>query len=266
MSTTTTRLGLTRPDPQEDVDVGQLNANADAIDAAIGAAAVTSGTRPTTGLFDGKLLHESDTDELVVRRSGAWKLLGTAAATADRLARRTTGGRLKVGTATQDDDAATLKQLNDGLAATLSSAAIPAAYPRGRKAGQSFAADGPQAVTTTEIMFDTVTFTAEAGRRYKVTWDGTWIVTGSLVTATFSVRSASGTTVTNAATLAYNRTIRSWAVGEFLGEDIVTEVTGAAAGQLTIGIGIKVALGAGSIGIPGSATNTRKIIVEDIGV
>lgn len=112
MATTTSRLGLTKPATTEDYAVGVFNTNADLVDAAVGVTPATSTTRPSTQLFDGRAVHESDTGELVIRRGTVWSVLGTIAATSDRIARRTTGGRLKVGTATEADDAVTKAQLD----------------------------------------------------------------------------------------------------------------------------------------------------------
>lgn len=72
MSTTTTRLGLTKPAggstgviPGDDiVDVDVLNANFDAIDAAVGVDIVTSGTHPASP-FQGLIIVESDTGKLL---------------------------------------------------------------------------------------------------------------------------------------------------------------------------------------------------------
>lgn len=122
MSTNTTRLTLVKPDPQENYSVDVVNANSDKLDTTIGAAPATSTTLPSSLLFDGRLAHEDDTDELAIRRGTVWRYLGTAAATANRLARRGAGGRLKVGTATAADEAVTKAQL-DAVAGS-----IPAAY------------------------------------------------------------------------------------------------------------------------------------------
>lgn len=71
MATTfTTRLGLRKPDPNpttgDFVDVAQdLNANYDKVDAAIDTVC-TSSTRPTTGLFVGKQIFETDTLRFLV--------------------------------------------------------------------------------------------------------------------------------------------------------------------------------------------------------
>lgn len=65
MSTTTTRLGLTKPAGSEDVDISILNTNFDLIDANIGGTKCTSGTRPATP-YTGMIIWETDTKKLMM--------------------------------------------------------------------------------------------------------------------------------------------------------------------------------------------------------
>jgi hypothetical protein len=75
MSTNTTRLGLIKPDFVDVVDISDLNTNADDIDAAVGAAVVTSTTRPGAP-WSGQIIHETDTDLTLVWDGTAWKPAG----------------------------------------------------------------------------------------------------------------------------------------------------------------------------------------------
>jgi hypothetical protein len=77
MATNTTRLGLIKPDFVDVVDVAQLNSNADDIDAAVGAAVVTSATRPSSP-WAGQIIHETDTDKTLVWDGVAWVETGAA--------------------------------------------------------------------------------------------------------------------------------------------------------------------------------------------
>jgi hypothetical protein len=77
MATTTTRLGLTKPDFVDVVDISELNTNADDIDAAVGAAVVTSTTRPGAPWL-GQIIHETDTDKTLVWDGIAWVEAGGA--------------------------------------------------------------------------------------------------------------------------------------------------------------------------------------------
>ena len=76
MSTNTTRLGLIKPDFVDVVDISELNSNADDIDAAVGAAVVTSGTRPSSP-WNGQIIHETDTDKTLVWDGVAWVETGS---------------------------------------------------------------------------------------------------------------------------------------------------------------------------------------------
>jgi hypothetical protein len=138
--------------------------------------------------------------------------------------------------------------------------------PRGWVGSASSSTAGPSGIAGTEQMFDPVTFTAVSGRRYRITYDGVWIANTAEVTAQFTVRSAAGSSVTNTGALRRSRLFRSPPnVGNFIPVVLTAEVTGLTAGTTTIGVGARVALGSGTITIPGAADNTRGIIVEDIG-
>jgi hypothetical protein len=77
MATNTTRLGLIKPDFVDVVDISELNTNADDIDAAVGAAVVTSATRPSAP-WTGQIIHETDTDLTLVWDGVAWVSTGGA--------------------------------------------------------------------------------------------------------------------------------------------------------------------------------------------
>lgn len=73
MSTTTPRLGLTKPASSEAYDIAIANANMDLIDAGPANVTVcTSTTRPTTP-DEGDLIYETDSNLMLVRQSSAWK-------------------------------------------------------------------------------------------------------------------------------------------------------------------------------------------------
>lgn len=62
MATSTTRLGLRRPDAGDVVNYEKdLNENFDKLDAAAGADLVNSSNRPTTGLYGGREIQEANT-------------------------------------------------------------------------------------------------------------------------------------------------------------------------------------------------------------
>jgi len=75
MATNTTRLGLIKPDLTDNVDIDEINSNMDDIDGAVGAAVVTSTTRPAVP-FDGQLIYETDTGLSLVWDGTSWESAG----------------------------------------------------------------------------------------------------------------------------------------------------------------------------------------------
>jgi len=80
MVTSTTRLGLEKPDYADAADIAVLNQNFDDIDNAVGMRVVTSATRPATP-WNGQIIFETDTNATLVWDStgAAWKQIGNAA-------------------------------------------------------------------------------------------------------------------------------------------------------------------------------------------
>jgi len=67
MATSTTRLGLRKPDPTDKPSrTTDLNDDWDKVDLAVGAYNCTSGARPTTNLYTGKRIYETDTKNRLV--------------------------------------------------------------------------------------------------------------------------------------------------------------------------------------------------------
>jgi hypothetical protein len=85
--TFTPKLGLRQYDPLLNYDVNKFSADNLAIDNSYGAVICTSLTRPSTGLYDGMLLWETDTKRFVIRVSGAWVAVPTRVVVADVTAR-----------------------------------------------------------------------------------------------------------------------------------------------------------------------------------
>lgn len=149
-------------------------------------------------------------------------------------------------------------------------AAIAAALdplPRGRMVSKVTTAAGPQNVVV-ETLIDSVTFTAAAGRRYKLTYDLFWVCYTSVSTALFTVRhatGAAGTTpvVSTSSTQDYGVNIRAWAAGEFIHDPFTVELPVLPAGAVTLGFFGGIAIGTGTFSV--NAGVTRTLIVEDTG-
>jgi hypothetical protein len=75
MATTTTKLGLIKPDFVDVVDIADLNSNADDLDAAAGMTLVTSATRPGSP-WTGQIIFETDTELSFVWDGATWKASG----------------------------------------------------------------------------------------------------------------------------------------------------------------------------------------------
>lgn len=75
MATSTTRLGLTKPDYVDVVDIADLNNNANKLDAAVGFTICTSTTRPSTP-WSGQVIFETNTGLSFVWDGSSWKPAG----------------------------------------------------------------------------------------------------------------------------------------------------------------------------------------------
>ena len=75
MATTTTKLSLIKPALTDVVDVGNLNDNADSIDAAIGFTVCTSSSRPASP-WSGQPIFETDTGLSLVWDGDSWEPAG----------------------------------------------------------------------------------------------------------------------------------------------------------------------------------------------
>lgn len=72
MATSTTKLGLIKPDFVDVVDITDLNSNADDIDAAVGFTICTNATRPVSP-FTGQSIFETDTGDSFIWDGSAWQ-------------------------------------------------------------------------------------------------------------------------------------------------------------------------------------------------
>lgn len=87
MADTLTSKGFTILDPLLNYDVNKFNANFQKTNDLLGTVICTSTTRPSTGLYDGMTLWETDTRRFVVRVSAAWVVVPGRAIIADVAAR-----------------------------------------------------------------------------------------------------------------------------------------------------------------------------------
>ena len=121
-------------------------------------------------------------------------------------------------------------------------------------------------VTTTETVIDFLTFTALAGARYKLTWNGN--LRSSIVNDTGRAifRWQTGGTLTTAGTLFYTtQWIASFAVANQAGNyNFVKTVTGIPAGTTSIGISIIRDTGSGNLSSLGNANWQTYMLLETV--
>lgn len=120
-------------------------------------------------------------------------------------------------------------------------------------------------ITGTEVITDSITFTAVAGRRYRLTHQTIWTSTVANDAAIFRFRYAAGASLTNAGTLFYNITTNTDVAGHQMPLTIMKDITGIAAGQTTIGVGL-LRSGTGTItSNPFNESGGTLLMLEDIG-
>lgn len=102
MSTTTSRMQLTKPDVSDSMATGAtvLSTNYDLIDSVCGAATFTSGTRPSSAStrWAGRLIYESDTTNVSFWDGTTWKYFGSATAAKQYVTNFDPGTQSNIGT------------------------------------------------------------------------------------------------------------------------------------------------------------------------
>lgn len=136
----------------------------------------------------------------------------------------------------------------------------------GRKAGSTRTTD-INLSGSTETLLQSVTFTASAGRRYRVTMDYNNVATSTTTYYGIRGRWAAGASVTTAGTQVYYRETAAGAPGDWEAPLVLTfEVTGLPAGQVTIGVFSQRVSGVGTTSYRGSAGQPAYMWVDDVGV
>lgn len=122
-------------------------------------------------------------------------------------------------------------------------------------------------ITTTEVVTDSVTWTAESGRRYLVMSQAGIFCTSSGDQFNAKIRYASGGSVTNTGTIATGGTQQEGFKGTSVRErfSLFGLIVNPAAGTITAGLTIQRATGSGTITRDGSSDNNSTLMVFDIG-
>jgi hypothetical protein len=119
--------------------------------------------------------------------------------------------------------------------------------------------------TTTETLCDSVTFTAVAGRRYKLSWSGTTYSSTAGDNYDVRTRYAAGASVTSAGTQIHGVTILNVPVNNGIPTSFAVHTVALPAGQVTVGVFIVRTFGGGTINSSATAPSPTVTIVEDIG-
>jgi hypothetical protein len=119
--------------------------------------------------------------------------------------------------------------------------------------------------TTTEIVVDTVTFTAYSGRRYKLSYTCNYNSSVANDLVQFRFRYQSGSSLSTGGTQFYTTSPNADIANRPEPICMVCDVSGIPAGQTTIGVTLQRALGSGTIAINPFNETGPKLLLEDIG-
>lgn len=120
-------------------------------------------------------------------------------------------------------------------------------------------------VTTTETQVDAFTFTAIAGRRYRITWSGILANSVGSNNMELRIRYAAGASVTSAGTLIRGALSTSSGANINTPTTMVATFSSLPAGQVTIGAFLITTFGAGASTAVATATAATEFWAEDIG-
>lgn len=120
-------------------------------------------------------------------------------------------------------------------------------------------------MTTTETVADSLTVTCVAGRRYRLTWSGSFHSSVSGDSVDIRARYAAGASVTNTGTLIKACPLSEPAANHNLSGAFTAEITGIAAGQTTFGVfGVRIG-GSGTIHLYAGAIYPVTFVIDDVG-
>lgn len=148
----------------------------------------------------------------------------------------------------------------------------------GRVAGANFNTAGPTGIAATEIIFDAVSATLVAGRRYRVMWNGV-LTAAAPVSSYYNMRMryvAGAGPLTASGTVFFQRNIMSQPstftapstlnTGGWDNHHFMAEFIAPSSGVFQIGMGMARVSASGSYSVVGASDNIRVITVDDVGV
>lgn len=135
--------------------------------------------------------------------------------------------------------------------------------PRGYVGSATINAD--VSASTTEVAALSVTFTAVAGRRYKVIFTGPYSADTATDLVGIRFRYKAGATVDASGTLIRSTYYATPQANSIYSASVISTVTGIAAGQTTIGVMILLVGGLNLVHIPAASGLVAELIIEDCG-
>jgi hypothetical protein len=139
---------------------------------------------------------------------------------------------------------------------------VPAGWQR---VGGSVPRTSDVTMTTTETLADSATVTCVAGRRYRITWSGSYNSSAAGDSIDIRLRYAAGGSVTNTDTLIKACPLAEPAANHNLSGAFTAEITGIAAGQTTFGVfGVRIA-GSGTVHLYAAAIYPVTFVIDDVG-
>jgi len=121
-------------------------------------------------------------------------------------------------------------------------------------------------ITSTETIIQTLTFTAQTGRRYRITMDCQLVFSDSSQFSMSGYWVAAGSMPTPAGSQFYRRMTAGASAGNYSGpRTFVGEITGATPGTITVGFALARQSGSGSVDARADAGDKRMMYIDDIG-
>jgi hypothetical protein len=180
-------------------------------------------------------------------------------------------GAIELGRNTMTSAATSTASAGNTITQSAAVAMVQGTYPRppGGAVGPADVqtTNGATFTSTPEVVMNSVTFTAEAGRRYEARWDGSFSMTQTTDTAQVNLRYKAGATCDATGTKFGGNWVGNWSVSAptiplSVGGDFVAPTSG----QYTISaLGIR-NTGSGIVTPIGNSAVLRRLAVKDIGV
>lgn len=137
--------------------------------------------------------------------------------------------------------------------------------PRGYIGSATHSVGYDTGASSTEILGPTITFTAVAGRRYKITYAGGYVGNNAGDAMKVRCRYLAGASLTTSGTVVHTKTHVITFNSAVMPYAFTAIVSGISAGQTTIGLTVQRSSGSGAVNLYADATSDGLLVLEDIG-